>query len=222
MKRINRNIALVLIAGLLAVLMCALTACAPETEPLTDAEIEALREEYPEYNSSPPLVDMIVQQSFERKATLADTYVYVEITSEPQYFSKSMKKYMDAQMVEKYKKEGLSTDSTFFEYTAKVLDDSQGLLKSDASIQMYSSMLFFDSTPPLQVGDRVAVAVMKDEERENAYSFAWTTMYYVTEDEHVLSCVKELEGDEKTGIGVDALLEDVRTVRKANAAEESE
>lgn len=222
MKRINRNTALVLIAGLLAVLMCALTACAPEPEPLTDAEIEALREEYPEYNSSPPLVDMIVQQSFERKATLADTYVYVEITSEPQYFSKSMKKYMDAQMVEKYKKEGLSTDSTFFEYTAKVLDDSQGLLKSDASIQMYSSMLFFDSTPPLQVGDRVAVAVMKDEERENAYSFAWTTMYYVTEDEHVLSCVKELEGDEKTGIGVDALLEDVRTVRKANAAEESE
>lgn len=222
MKRINRNTALVLIAGLLAVLLCALTACAPETEPLTDAEIEALREEYPEYNSSPPLVDMIVQQSFERKATLADTYVYVEITSEPQYFSKSMKKYMDAQMVEKYKKEGLSTDSTFFEYTAKVLDDSQGLLKSDASIQMYSSMLFFDSTPPLQVGDRVAVAVMKDEERENAYSFAWTTMYYVTEDEHVLSCVKELEGDEKTGIGVDALLEDVRTVRKANAAEESE
>ena len=222
MKRINRNTALVLIAGLLAVLMCALTACAPEPEPLTDAEIEALREEYPEYNSSPPLVDMIVQQSFERKATLADTYVYVEITSEPQYFSKSMKKYMDAQMVEKYKKEGLSTDSTFFEYTAKVLDDSQGLLKSDASIQMYSSMLFFDSTPPLQVGDRVAVAVMKDEERENAYSFAWTTMYYVTEDEHVLSCVKELEDDEKTGIGVDALLEDVRTVRKANAAEESE
>lgn len=218
MKRINRNTALVLIAGLLAVLLCALTACAPETEPLTDAEIEALREEYPEYNSSPPLVDMIVQQSFERKATLADTYVYVEITSEPQYFSKSMKKYMDAQMVEKYKKEGLSTDSTFFEYTAKVLDDSQGLLKSDASIQMYSSMLFFDSTPPLQVGDRVAVAVMKDEERENAYSFAWTTMYYVTEDEHVLSCVKELEGDEKTGIGVDALLEDVRTVRKANEA----
>lgn len=222
MKRINRNTALVLIAGLLAVLMCALTACAPEPEPLTDAEIEALREEYPEYNSSPPLVDMIVQQSFERKATLADTYVYVEITSEPQYFSKSMKKYMDAQMVEKYKKEGLSTDSTFFEYTAKVLDDSQGLLKSDASIQMYSSMLFFDSTPPLQVGDRVAVAVMKDEERENAYSFAWTTMYYVTEDEHVLSCVKELKDDEKTGIGVDALLEDVRTVRKANAAEESE
>lgn len=222
MKRINRNTALVLIAGLLAVLLYALTACAPEPEPLTDAEIEALREEYPEYNSSPPLVDMIVQQSFERKATLADTYVYVEITSEPQYFSKSMKKYMDAQMVEKYKKEGLSTDSTFFEYTAKVLDDSQGLLKSDASIQMYSSMLFFDSTPPLQVGDRVAVAVMKDEERENAYSFAWTTMYYVTEDEHVLSCVKELEGDEKTGIGVDALLEDVRTVRKANAAEESE
>lgn len=222
MKRINRNTALVLIAGLLAVLLYALTACAPEPEPLTDAEIEALREEYPEYNSSPPLVDMIVQQSFERKATLADTYVYVEITSEPQYFSKSLKKYMDAQMVEKYKKEGLSTDSTFFEYTAKVLDDSQGLLKSDASIQMYSSMLFFDSTPPLQVGDRVAVAVMKDEERENAYSFAWTTMYYVTEDEHVLSCVKELEGDEKTGIGVDALLEDVRTVRKANAAEESE
>ena len=222
MKRINRNTALVLIAGLLAVLLYALTACAPEPEPLTDAEIEALREEYPEYNSSPPLVDMIVQQSFERKATLADTYVYVEITSEPQYFSKSMKKYMDAQMVEKYKKEGLSTDSTFFEYTAKVLDDSQGLLKSNASIQMYSSMLFFDSTPPLQVGDRVAVAVMKDEERENAYSFAWTTMYYVTEDEHVLSCVKELEGDEKTGIGVDALLEDVRTVRKANAAEESE
>lgn len=222
MKRINRNTALVLIAGLLAVLMCALTACAPEPEPLTDAEIEALPEEYPEYNSSPPLVDMIVQQSFERKATLADTYVYVEITSEPQYFSKSMKKYMDAQMVEKYKKEGLSTDSTFFEYTAKVLDDSQGLLKSGASIQLCSSVLFFDSTPPLQVGDRVAVAVMKDEERENAYSFAWTTMYYVTEDEHVLSCVKELEGDEKTGIGVDALLEDVRTVRKANAAEESE
>lgn len=222
MKRINQKITLALIAGLLTVLLCALTACAPAAEPLTDAEIEALREEYPEYNSSPPLVDMIVQQPFERKATLADTYVYVEITSEPQYYSESMEKYMDAQMVEKYKKEGLSLDDDFFEYTAKIIDDSQGLFKSGATIQIYSSMLFFDCTPPLNIGDRVAVAVMKDKERENAYSFAWTTMYYVTEDEYVLSCVKELEGDEKTGIGVDALLEDVRTVRKANAAEESE
>ena len=222
MKQINRKNALTLIAGLLAVLLCALTACAPEPEPLTEAEIEALREEYPEYNSPPPLVNMFVQQSFERKATMADTYVYVEITSELQYFSKSMEKYMDAQMIEKYQKQGLSTDNTFFEYTAKVLDDSQGLLKSGAAIQLHCPMIFFDSTPPLQVGDRVAVAVTKDKERENAYSFAWTTMYYVTEDGHVLSCVKEIEGDERTGIGVGALLEEVRAVRKAKASEQSE
>lgn len=222
MKRINRKNALALIAGLLAVLLCALTACAPEPEPLTEAEIEALREEYPEYNSPPPLVNMFVQQSFERKATMADTYVYVEITSELQYFSKSMEKYMDAQMIEKYQKQGLSTDNTFFEYTAKVLDDSQGLLKSGAAIQLHCPMIFFDSTPPLQVGDRVAVAVTKDKERKNAYSFGWTTMYYVTEDGHVLSCVKEIEGDERTGIGVGALLEEVRAVRKAKASEQSE
>ena len=222
MKQINRKNALTLIAGLLAVLLCALTACAPEPEPLTEAEIEALREEYPEYNSPPPLVNMFVQQSFERKATMADTYVYVEITSELQYFSKSMEKYMDAQMIEKYQKQGLSTDNTFFEYTAKVLDDSQGLLKSGAAIQLHCPMIFFDSTPPLQVGDRVAVAVTKDKKRENAYSFAWTTMYYVTEDGHVLSCVKEIEGDERTGIGVGALLEEVRAVRKAKASEQSE
>lgn len=222
MKQINRKNALTLIAGLLAVLLCALTACAPEPEPLTEAEIEELREEYPEYNSPPPLVNMFVQQSFERKATMADTYVYVEITSELQYFSKSMEKYMDAQMIEKYQKQGLSTDSTFFEYTAKVLDDSQGLLKSGAAIQLHCPMIFFDSTPPLQVGDRVAVAVTKDKERENAYSFGWTTMYYVTEDGHVLSCVKEIEGDERTGIGVGALLEEVRAVRKAKVSEQSE
>ena len=222
MKRINRKNALALIAGLLAVLLCALTACAPEPEPLTEAEIEALREEYPEYNSPPPLVNMFVQQSFERKATMADTYVYVEITSELQYFSKSMEKYMDAQMIEKYQKQGLSTDNTFFEYTAKVLDDSQGLLKSGAAIQLHCPMIFFDSTPPLQVGDRVAVAVTKDKERKNVYSFGWTTMYYVTEDGHVLSCVKEIEGDERTGIGVGALLEEVRAVRKAKASEQSE
>ena len=222
MKQINRKNALTLIAGLLAVLLCALTACAPEPEPLTEAEIEALREEYPEYNSPPPLVNMFVQQSFERKATMADTYVYVEITSELQYFSKSMEKYMDAQMIEKYQKQGLSTDNTFFEYTAKVLDDSQGLLKSGAAIQLHCPMIFFDSTPPLQVGDRVAVAVTKDKERKNAYSFGWTTMYYVTEDGHVLSCVKEIEGDERTGIGVGALLEEVRAVRKAKASEQSE
>ena len=47
-------------------------------------------------------------------------------------------------------------------------------------------------------------------------------MYYVTEDGHVLSCVKEIEGDERTGIGVGALLEEVRAVRKAKASEQSE
>lgn len=212
MKRTNRKTILALIAGLLAVLLCVLTACAPAAEPLTDAQIEALREEYPVSAEKPSMLSMR-DQTFTQWVQQADTFVYVEITGEPQFYSIDLRSGVDEKPMEK----GETVDSSRvakFEYPAKVIRDTNGIFEGGEEITISTPLLFFDYTPSFQAGDRIVAGVMKDEYKETRYQFSARCAYYVTEDEHVLSCFKELEGDEKTGLTVDGLFDEVRTAKK--------
>lgn len=211
MKRTNRKTILALIAGLLAVLLCALTACAPEPEPLTEAEIEALREEYPVSTEKPSMLSMR-DQTFAQWVQQADTFVYVEITGEPQFYSIALGGGGEKEIE---KDEAVDQSRTgHFEYPAKVVRDATGVFKGGEAITISSPQMFFEVTPALKAGDRIIAGVTKDQYKETRYQFAYLCAYYVTEDEHVLSCFKELEGDEKTGLTVDGLFDEVRTAKK--------
>ena len=211
MKQINQKITLALIAGLLAVLLCALTACAPAADPLTDAEIEALREEYPDSAEEPPMLSMR-DYTFAERVSQNDTFVYVEITGEPQFYSIAL-----GNGDEKPMQKGETVDSSragYFEYPAKVIRDANGIFEGGEEITVSTPFLFFDYTPSFKAGNRIVAGVMKDEYKETRYQFSARCAYYVTEDEHVLSCFKELEGDEKTGLTVDGLFDEVKKAKK--------
>ena len=211
MKRTNRKTILALIAGLLAVLLCVLTACAPAAEPLTDAQIEALREEYPVSAEKPSMLSMR-DQTFTQWVQQADTFVYVEITGEPRFYSIALGGGGEKEIE---KDEAVDQSRTgHFEYPAKVVRDATGVFKGGEAITISSPQMFFEVTPALKAGDRIIAGVTKDQYKETRYQFAYLCAYYVTEDEHVLSCFKELEGDEKTGLTVDGLFDEVRTAKK--------
>lgn len=212
MKRTNRKTILALIAGLLAVLLCVLTACAPAAEPLTDAQIEALREEYPDSAEHPPTMSMR-DYTFAERVSQNDTFVYVEITGEPQFYSIDLRSGVDEKPMEKGETVGSSRVAKF-EYPAKVVRDATGVFKGGEAITISSPQMFFEVTPALKAGDRIIAGVTKDQYKETRYQFAYLCAYYVTEDEHVLSCFEELEGDEKTGLTVDGLFDEVRTAKK--------
>ena len=218
MKRTNRLTVRTLFAALLAVLLCALTACAPAAEPLSKEEIEALREEYPVSAEKPSMLSMR-DQTFEQWVQQTDTFVYVEITGEPRFYSIALgggseKEIEKAEAVDKSR-------TGHFEYPAKVIRDANGTFKGGEKITISSPQMFFEVNPTLKAGDRIIAGVAKDKYKETRYQFAYLCAYYVTEDEHVLSCFKELEGDEKTGLTVDGLFEEVRKA-EANAIKESE
>lgn len=211
MKRINRKNALALIAGLLATLLCALTACAPAAEPLTDAEIEALREKYPVSTEKPSMLSMR-DQTFAQWIEQMDTVAYVEITGESQFYSIALGG-SDEKPMEKEETVD-SSRAGHFEYPAKVIRDATGVFKGGEQITISSPQMLFDVTPAFKAGDRIAVGVAKDKYKETRYQFAYLCAYYVTEDEHILSCFQELEGDEKTGLTIDGLFEEVKKTKK--------
>ena len=219
MKRTNRLTVRTLFAALLAVLLCVLTACAPAAEPLSKEEIEALREEYPDSAGQPPMMSMR-DYTFSEKVSQRDTFVYVEITGEPQFYSINLSSGGDEKPMKKGETVG-SSRAAHFEYPAKVIRDANGTFKGGEKITISTPYLFFDYTPSFKAGDRIVAGIMKDEYKKTRLQFAARCSYYVTEDEHVLSCFKELEGDEKTGLTVDGLFEEVRKA-EANATKESE
>ena len=155
MKRINRITTRTLFAALLAVLLCALTACAPEAS-LSKEEIEALREEYPVSAEKPSMLSMR-DQTFAQWVQQADTFVYVEITGEPRFYSIALGGGGEKEIE---KDEAVDQSRTaHFEYPAKVVRDATGVFKGGEAITISSPQMFFEVTPALKAGDRIIAGV---------------------------------------------------------------
>ncbi|MBQ9985770.1 MAG: hypothetical protein IJP38_05630 [Oscillospiraceae bacterium] len=170
---------LIFLSGLLGAL-------APEeSEPRLSAEqMDALRERYPVYTQDPPTVDTY-PVPFERLCERIDTFAYVEITGDIQYYSKNIS-MGDAAWDAKH-----GTASSFFEYPAVVISDTENKFKAGEKIMIAANMMFYGYIPELSPGMKLVFAATGEGHRKGQYGFSKIGTYYITEDGFALSAFDE-------------------------------
>ncbi len=171
----------------LIVLCCGLFLCCVQTEEevrLTEVQIEALREKYPVYTQAPPTVDTY-PIPFERLCERIDTFAYVEITGEIQYYSKNISMGDAAWDA----KNGSASD--FYEYPAVVIDDTEDILKPGTEITVAANMMFYGYQPELSPGMKIVFAATGEWHKPKQYGFSKIGTYYIAEDGFALSAFDE-------------------------------
>lgn len=171
----------------LLVLCCGLFLCCVQTKEdprLDELQIEALRERYPVYTQDPPTVDTY-PVPFKKLCKRIDTFAYVEITGEIQYYSK----YISMGDAAWDAKNGSA--SSFYEYPAVVIDDTEKLFEQGEEITIASNMMFYGYEPELSPGMKVVFAATGEWHKPKQYGFSKIGTYYITEDSFALSAFDE-------------------------------
>lgn len=170
---------------------------------LVEAQIVALREKHPVYTQDPPTVNTY-PLPFERLCERIDTFAYVEITGDIQYYSKNISMgdaVWDA-------KNGIASD--FYEYPAVVIDDTENILKPGTQITVASNMMFYGYQPELCPGMRIVFAATGEWHKPGQYGFSKVGTYYITEDGFALSAFDEEMYQMKkplSGVTIETLME---------------
>ena len=139
---------------------------------LTEAEIAALREEYPIRKTIYPSYLSVTYPTLEIDKKFADTFVYAKVTK--------------AEIVAEWE------DAIFCDYTFTVIDDTRNKLKKGEKI-MFSDGGTRDiiyTIPLLKEGMKIVFPAMKLES-EDQYQYMKGCEYYVTDDDYVISAFDE-------------------------------
>ena len=177
---------------------------------LTEAQIEALRDEYPICGTSAPATISILPPSLEEIRKRADTFVYGTVTGEPTDYLVSASTG-DTELDEKRAANDLDNVYTFYEYPVTVISDTGGLYEKGQEITIAASKELADYNPRLSPGMKIVVPVAAEENTSRA-QFTVHGMYYVTKDGYVLSAYQEEAAPEKqfSGAKVEVLLQELK------------
>ena len=177
---------------------------------LTATQIEELRKIYPICDETPPLVSMGLG-SLETTKSIADSFIYGEVIGElsthSTYISTGIKE-LDAKR-EQY---GMNTNTYFFEYTLKVINDTENKYKKGEQVTISANIIFKDTFPALSKGMKVVVPVAKNKGENSRTFYDIVGMYYVTEDGYALSVYTEdnVARTSLSGLTVEALLKELK------------
>ena len=163
---------------------------------LSEAEIAALRETYPVCGDDAKLSPLIDKRdpTWEEIKENSDTFVYATIDGE-------WTKYESSYGFEQY------------EYPITVLEDTQGYFEYGKQMTISANIAFIEYNPDLKPGMKIIFPVNLKSEEETRLSFSVEGMYYVTDDETVLSAFdedKHAVEPKLTGKKLWMLMEDVK------------
>lgn len=178
---------------------------------LSEEQIAEWRQEYPICGLHlPPLVDMGVP-SFDQVKENADTFVYGTVTGEMSTYTEYISTGSSV-LDTKRQNAGVSDAYTFYEYPISVIEDTAGLYKAGDCITIAANMVFVDYNPQLSEGMKVVVPVIQDSDKPGRTQFGVQGMYYVTEEDYVLSAFEESAMDMKpmSGMKVGELLKKLK------------
>ncbi len=182
-----------------------------EAPRLTESQIAQLREQYPICGiNEPPLVSM-GQSTVEEIKERAESFVYGEVIGDYTFYyvnGTTGHEELDA----KRKANGINDVYEFYEYTVKILDDTEGKYTKGEEITIAANTMFMDYNPKLSDGMRVVVPVVRDEEKPSRSHYSVSGLYYVTEDGYVLSAFDEATRAQKanSGITVEQLFKELK------------
>ena len=176
---------------------------ANDSEILSQIKIDELRNKYPICYGTPQNIMMRIP-TFQDILNSVDTFVYANVVSEINHYNEKIStgyKELDDKRIQN----GISDISRFFEYTLEVIGDTESKIDSDTQfITIFSNSIFEEYYPVLKQDMRIVVPVKKTD--ENKYSFMKYGLYYVTDDDYVLSAYEESEETKLSGVKINILL----------------
>lgn len=216
MKEVNRKKIIVIISGLLFILCIAfMFSKSDRDDRLDEAQIIALRENYPICGLEvPPMIEMM-PLSLEQVKNYAETFVYGEVVGDFEIYSTKLSTG-NTMLDEQRKENGISDEYSFYEYTISVISDTEGLMRKGEKITISDNVIFMDYNPKLSDGMKVVVPISgRDKDVASRTSFLVDGMYYVIEDEYAISVFDESatyskSKDALSGVKVDVLLKKLR------------
>ena len=162
----------------------------PSTDTLTQTEIARLRERYPINDAEPALIETW-PVSLEDMIARCDCYAVVEVISEPE--------------------ERLESGFVYVNHEVQILNDIYDSIEKDTIELSYSRELSIRK-PAMNVGDKFIVGGVYNE-KTGTINISSDTMFYVTDDDYILSVKSEKSKNRHTGTKVEAFLEYLKIVK---------
>lgn len=179
---------------------------------LTSDQIATLREQYPLCGDMSTVMGSMRYLTMEESIKEHDTFVYGTVEGEMSTRSKYISTG-DPELDKKRQENGIGDVYSYYSYTISVIEDSEGIYKAGDKIEIESPTAFINFNPQLSDGMKIVVPIEQVSESDTLTYFVAEGMYYVTEDEYVLSVVDETVMRMKeplTGVKVKKLLAEVK------------
>ncbi len=180
------------------------------TDVLAQSEIDRLREQYPINDADPPLVDTFLV-SLEQMIGYSDCFVKVEVLEEPTEFIKTVTLAYDTPEGELHQKAGGVQRFEFVKCKVRILDDAFEHMKQGAMEVTYNSM-FSVGMPVMDVGSKFIMGGVYNE-TTGTIDIGSETMFYVTDEDYILSVKSEESMNRHTGIKADDFFEYLKAVK---------
>lgn len=180
------------------------------TDVLAQSEIDRLREQYPINDADPPLGDSVLV-SLEQWIGHCDCFVKVEVLEEPTEFIKTFTLAYDTPEGELHQKAGGVQQFEFVKCKVRILDDAFEHMEQGTMEVTYNSM-FSVGMPVMDVGSKFIMGGVYNE-TTGTIDIGSEMMYYVTDDDYILSVKSEESKSRHTGIKVDDFFEYLKAVK---------
>ena len=194
--------------------MGAIVAISNQSEPITvlsEDEIRSLRKVYPTNDNTPELIDMR-EASLGEYIELCDSYLEVEVVSEPTTYVKRYDLDIDSPEGEVNEKiDGLSED-TWVTCTVRIINDIWNSIPKDTIDLTYNS-IFAVGMPSMEIGSRFIIGGEYNTEN-GKLNISSSTMFYVTDDDYVLSVKSEESKNRYSGYKVDDFTDYIKKEKK--------
>ena len=186
-------------------------------QQLSQQEIKELRDIYPIYGKVVPDNLSMVTPQLDEVANVMESFVYAEVVGEEIRYNKNIS-LGDPELDTKRAEKGLDGEYEFFEYTLRVITDTEGKYSEGEIITITSNEMFRGYKPELEDGMRIVVPVERENEGSTRHGYTVTGMYYVTEDGYALSAFDEntaaMARTTYSGIKVENLLKELAELKK--------
>lgn len=183
---------------------------------LSEKQISNLREQYPICGINTPIFATMSEILLEDAIDTFDSFVYGEVIGESTTYYKTISTgypEVDAKMQSK----GMSNVYEFYEYTLRVIKDTEEKYTEGETITIASNVMFKDFNPKLSDGMKVVVPVTRNTDKPSRNDYIVVGMYYVTDEGYVISAFDESKASKTrttySGIKVDNLLNELHDLK---------
>ncbi len=208
-----KNLTLIIPACLLVILgiVFAILIKTIPTTSLSQNEIEQLRTMYPINDNQPETID-VISLPLEDCIKTCDCYVEVEVISKPTEFIKTISIDSNTSEGALHEKAGGLTEFTFVKCEVRVIDDAFDTINQEIIELTYNS-IFDVGMPSLDVGSRFIVGGVYNN-KTDSIDIGSETIFYVTDDDYVLSLKSEASKNRHTGIKKETLFDYLQNTKK--------